>query len=206
MIKRVEITVKTIKGCADGKTQTHPLEYRRNRSYGLFSSSFGLFGGSFRSFGIGGCGSSSGFGFLLSYELGFSLVLSCFGFETLFCSQLALLSHRGFCVCCFCVFFSLPFVETTFGFSLVESAFGYAAHEVVHQHHTFARKNGTYGVGGFSTNGHPIQSTLEIECNCSRISVRIIRTYPFNKSTISWCPAIGDDNRIERIVLATMAL
>ncbi len=173
----------------------------------LFSGS--LFGGSFLSgscggFGLGSCGSS--FGFLLGYFFSLCFVLCYFGFETSFFVKLLLGCHRCAELVDALLLLSFPGVETTLCFGFVKSAFLYATLKMLHEKHAFVGEDGANGVGGLSTNVDPIQSTLEVQSYCSRISVRIIRTYPFNKFTISWCPAIGDNNRIERIVLATMTL
>lgn len=176
-----------------------------------------LFGGSF----FGGLGSGSGFGgglclggslgggelgLLLGYFLSLGFVLGFLSLETLLGGGGGSCCRLGLDGCQFGIFLSLPGVEATFGFGLIESAFLNTAIEVVHQKHAFCGKNGAYGVGGLCADCHPIQSPFEVKSNCSRISVRIIGTYPFNKSTISWCPAIGDDNWIERIVFTTMTL
>lgn len=171
--------------------------------FGSFGLSF--FGGSL-SFGLGCCCGSCGFCFFLGDFFSLSLVLGYFGFETLLCRRLTLVFVGCLYGCIFSIFLGFPSVEATFCLCLIECAFLNTAQEVVHQQYAFVRKNGANGVGGLGTGCYPIQSTLEIKSNCSRISVRIIGTYPFNKSTISWCPAIGDNNRIERIVLATMTL
>lgn len=179
----------------------------------LFSGSFGLSGGSLfgRSFsgsfgslfsGLGGCD----FGFLLGYCLGLGGILGLLFLETCLGSELAFVGHSGFLSVDSLLFLGFPGVETTLCLSLVEGAFLHAALEVFHQHHALLREDRAYGVGGLCTNVNPIQSPFEIECDCSRISVRIIGTYPFNKLTISWCPAIGDNNWIERIVFTTMTL
>ena len=183
-----------------------------------FSSLLSFSCGSFFSSGFGGCFSlclggsfsvclgGSSFGALLGYFFCFSFILSCFGFE----ASLQVVSLFGFSFSLNCVFaccaLCFPCVETTLSFSFVKSAFLNAALEMLHQEHAFVREDGAYGVGRNSTLVNPIQSPLEVQCYCSRISVRVVRTYPFNKSTISWCPAIGDYNRIKRIVLATMTL
>lgn len=88
----------------------------------------------------------------------------------------------------------------------VKSAFLDAALEVFHQHHALAGQDVAYCVGGLCTGVNPIQSTFEIQCDCGGIGVGVVRTNSLNESTISWCSAVGDNNRIERIVLATMAL
>lgn len=179
----------------------------------LFSGSFGLSGGSLfgRSFSgsFGGLFSSLGggdFGFLLGYCLGLGGILGLLFLETCLGGELAFVGHSGFLSVDSLLFLGFPGVETTLCLSLVEGAFLHAALEVFHQHHALLREDRAHGVGGLCTNVNPIQSPFEIECDCSRISVRIIGTYPFNKLTISWCPAIGDNNWIERIVFTTMTL
>ena len=71
---------------------------------------------------------------------------------------------------------------------------------------TLTRENVASGIGGLSTYTKPIKSTLEVQIYRSRISVRIIRTYPFNKSTITWCPAVCDYDLIEGVTLVTVTL
>lgn len=170
---------------------------------GSFLSSC-LFGRCVCSF-LGSLGSSD-FGLLLSHSFCLCCVLGFFSFQTLFNSQFFLRSHRSLHCVDSLLLFSFPGIETLLSLSFIESAFFNTTLKVFHQQHTFVRKDAAYSVGGLSTNVNPIQSALEVKSNCSRISVRIIGTYPFNKSTISWCPAIGDNNRIERIVLTTMTL
>ena len=173
----------------------------------LFSSG-SFFGGSFfsssGSFSLGS--GSCEFSFLLCYFFGFSLVLSYFNLHAGLSVELALGCHRGTELVNCLLLAGFPSVETALGLGFVKCAFLHTTLKVLHQKYTLVGEDCAHGVSGLSTYIYPIQSTLEVECYCSRISVRIIRTYPFNKSTISWCPAIGDNNRIERIVLATMAL
>ena len=174
---------------------------------GLFCGSFlcrGFCLGIGGSFSLGGC--SGSFSLLLGYSLGLSLVLSLLCLELSLGSLFLLRSYGCADVADGLLFLSLPGIETTLSFGFVESAFLYASLKMLHEEHTLVAEDCANSVGGLGTDVYPIQSTLEIECYCSRISVRIIRTYPFNKSTISWCPAIGDNNWIERIVFATMTL
>ena len=167
----------------------------------FFSGSCFSSGGSFFS-GLGG----SDFGFLLGYGLGLGLILCLLVGETLFGGEFLSIGYRGAGSVNGGLFFLFPSIETTLSLSFVESAFLNTTLKVLHKEHTFLREDSANCVGGLSTNVYPIQSTFEIQSYCSRISVRIIGTYPFNKFTISWCPAIGDNNRIKRIVLATMTL
>ena len=169
-------------------------------SCGSLSSLFGSSGS--LSFSLSG----SEFCFLLCNSFSLSGILGLFFFKTLFVSKFLGRSYRNASCVNGSLFFLLPSFETTLSFSFVKSTFFNTTLEVLHQKHTFLREDSANCVGGLSTNVYPIQSPFEIQSYCSRISVRIIRTYPFNKFTISWCPAIGDNNRIKRIVLATMAL
>lgn len=197
--------VLNIKGCVSDCANTPPWNLVV-ANCGLFSSgSFGSFSGSSSSgfsFGFGSCQ----FGFLLSHSFSFGFVFSFFCFQASAEVGLFAAGFGSFYSFHLRLLFALPSGEAAFSFSLVESAFFHTAEEVFHQHYALVGEDSAYSVGGLSTAVHPIQGPLEIESDCSRISVRIIRTYPFNKLTISWCPAIGDNNRIKRIVLATMAL
>ena len=145
------------------------------------SGSFSLaFGGS----GFCFCGCRSCFCFLLGYGFCLSFVLGFFCFKTLLCFELCAVSHRRLLRCYFCVFFSFPSGETTFCLCLVECTLGDTALKMLHQKHALVGEDCAYCIGGLCTDIHPIQSPFEVKSNCSRISVRIIRTYPFNKSTI----------------------
>ena len=167
-------------------------------SCGCFCLSFG----SCFSFSLSG----SDFSFFLSYDLSFCLVLSLLGLKTCFSVESFFVGHRRLDGVNGSLFFAFPGIETTLSFSFVKSTFLYTALEMFHQQNALVREDSTYGVGRLCADIDPIQSPFEIQSYCSRISVRIIRTYPFNKFTISWCSAIGDYNRIKRVVLATVAL
>lgn len=143
------------------------------RAVGLFSGgSFGFFcrGCGCLSFGF----SCSNFCFLLSHEFGLGLVLGYFILETLLGGKFLLVGHSALLSFDTSYLLSLPGIETTLSFSFVESALANAALEVLHEHNAFARQDGAYGVSGLSTYVDPIQSPLEVESNCSRISVRIV--------------------------------
>ena len=166
------------------------------------SGSFGFCFGSGFSLGLGGSFGS----FLSSNSFCFHFVLLYFLFETFLGSSV--FSGRDFSLFSigsrFLVF--QPGLEALFCNFFGKGTFLYTAQQVLFQQYTFTREDVAHGVGGLSTRCQPIQSPFEIQIYCSRISVRIIRTYPFNKLTITWCPAIGDYNLIERIVFVTKAL
>ena len=166
------------------------------------SGSFGFCFGSGFSLGLGGSFGS----FLGSYGFCFHFVFLYFLFETFLGGSV--FGGRDFSLFGignrFLVF--QPSLEALLGNLFGEGTFLYTAQQVFLQQYTFTRKDIAHGVGGLSTRCQPIQSPFEIQIYCSRISVRIIRTYPFNKLTITWCPAIGDYNLVERIVFVTKTL
>ena len=149
-------------------------------------------------------------GKLLCFFLGYALFTSLVDVRFVFFASLSLLGSLSLFLSLAAgesfLAVSFPGVETTFGLLLAESAFLYTAAEVPHQQHAFARQNVAGGIGGLCALLYPIQSAVEVQTYCSRISVRIIGTYPFNKSAISWRPAIGDYNRVERVAFAAMQL
>ena len=152
------------------------------------------------------CSSSCCRSFLLCHFLSLSLVLCYLSLEAVLSLKLLGTLYRCAELVSGLLLLSLPSIETTLSLSFVKRTLLDTTLEMLHEKHALVREDVADSIGGLCANVYPIQSTLEVQSYCSRISVRIIRTYPFNKFTISWCPAIGDNNRIERIVLATMTL
>ncbi len=148
---------------------------------GLLGGSLGCSLGGFLS-GLGG----SDFSFLLCYFLSFGGVLGFLFLETCFRCFFTLAGHCSLAIVNSFLFFSLPGVETALSLGFVESAFLHTTLKVFHQQYPLLGEDRAYGVGGLSTNVNPIQSPFEIQRDCSRISVRIIGTNPFNETTISW--------------------
>ena len=89
---------------------------------------------------------------------------------------------------------------------LCECALGDTTIEVLLKEDTLTREDATCGVTRLCTDLEPIESTVKLQIYCSRISVRIIRTYPLNKLSIPWSPAISDDDTVEGVATTTESL
>ena len=152
------------------------------------------------------CLSGSGGSLLFSHFLGDLLVHLLFGFEFLGSSGLLGGSNFVGSLYSLVVLCLLPILELSLSCGLVESALANAATEVLHQHHAFAGKDVANGVSGLCAALYPIKGAFKIQIYCGRVSVGIVRTQFFSKSTITWCASVGDYNAIESIILATVAL
>lgn len=123
--------------------------------------------------------------FLNVAELGFLLVLSV--------SDLCFLSLE-------------PLVELNVGLFLADSALLNTNLEVAFQENTLIGEDATASVARLSTILKPLGSFVNVEDDGGRVSHRIVRAYFLNKSTVSRCTTIRNNDMIERLILFTMAL
>jgi len=100
----------------------------------------------------------------------------------------------------------LPCFELSVSGLLVECALSDTTEEVLLQENAFVREDATSRIGRLCTSREPIQSALEVQIYCGRIGVGVVRTNLLNKLAISWRSTVSDDDLIEGISLATVAL
>ena len=185
--------------------------YRRHLLRGcsgrLFCSSFFL---SRSLFGFSGSFSSSlsfSFGELLSsYSSSLGLVGSLFGFQSSLSGVSLVLSQGLTDRAKGTILLRLPCFELSVSGLLVECALSDTTEEVLLQENAFVREDATSRVGRLCTSREPIQSALEVQIYCGRIGVGVVRTNLLNKLAISWRSTVSDDDLIEGISLATVAL
>ena len=185
--------------------------YRRHLLRGcsgrLFCSSFFL---SRSLFGFSGSFSSSlsfSFGELLSsYSSSLGLVGSLFGFQSS-------LSGVSLVFCKYSPYSALgpvlrkfPCFKLSVGGQWCECTLSYASEVVFLKENAFVREDATSRIGRLCTSREPIQSALEVQIYCGRIGVGVVRTNLLNKLAISWRSTVSDDDLIEGISLATVAL
>ena len=185
--------------------------YRRHLLRGcsgrLFCSSFFL-SRSFFSFS-GSFSSSLSFSFgelLSSYSSSLGLVGSLFGFQSSLSGVSLVLSEGLADRAKGTILLRLPRFELSVSSLLVECALSDTTEEVLLQENAFVREDATSRVGRLCTSREPIQSALEVQIYCGRIGVGVVRTNLLNKLAISWRSTVSDDDLIEGISLATVAL
>ena len=96
-----------------------------------------------------------------------------------------------------------PLGETGFGYLFGKRTLADAAQQVFFVEHPFIRKDGPAGVGRLSAFLQPFQSFVEVQSDCGRIGIGVIRPNVFDKLTITWRPAVRNDDMVERIALFT---
>ena len=99
-----------------------------------------------------------------------------------------------------------PCLKLLFGFRLVKGALLNALQEVLLEAYPLAREDHACRVSGLCTYLQPIQSSIEIQIYCGRISVGVVRTDPLNKLSISWSPAVCDYDLIKGVALTAESL
>ena len=173
----------------------------------LFCSSFFL-SGSFFCFGrsFGGSLSFSFSELLSSYSSSLGLVGSLFGFQSSLSGVSLVLSQGLTDRAKGTILLRLPCFELSVSGLLVECALSDTTEEVLLQENAFVREDATSRVGRLCSSREPIQSALEVQIYCGRIGVGVVRTNLLNKLAISWRSTVSDDDLIEGISLATVAL
>ena len=146
---------------------------------------------------------AAGFGTFGFYGFGLGFFHFGFFFQTGFGLSLFVAGEFRFLSCDLAGFLFQPLSETGFGYFFGESAFLYTAQQVFFVEHPFIRKDGPAGVGRLSAFLQPIQSFVEVQSDCSRIGIGVIRPNVFDKLTITWRPAVRNDDMIERITFLT---
>lgn len=155
--------------------------------------------GSFLS-GLSGSGSLLG-----SNYLSLSLVGSNFSLSGSSSNLLGSISQTRLLGVNLSITLSLPGIELSLSLLLSESTLLDTYIEVLHQHNTLMRENAAYGIRRLCANLYPIESTLEVDFDSSRISVWIVSTDFLNIPTITWRSAICRYDCIKSIVLVTMS-
>jgi len=102
------------------------------------------------------------------------------------------------------ILLSLPSVETLLSLFLAKCAFCNTAVQVLHEEHTFVRKDSTYSVSRLCAYAYPIECAIEVKDHCSGVGVRVERTDTFDKFAITWRAAVCYYNVVESVVLVTM--
>ena len=173
----------------------------------LFCSSFFL-SGSFFCFGrsFGGSLSFSFSELLSSYSSSLGLVGSLFGFQSSLSGVSLVLSQGLTDRAKGTILLRLPCFELSVSGLLVECALSDTTEEVLLQENAFVREDATSRVGRLSTSREPIQSALEVQIYCGRIGIGVVGTNLLNKLAISWRSTVSDDDLVEGISLATVAL
>ena len=147
------------------------------------------------------------FGELLSsYSSSLSLVGSLLSFECSLSSICLALSETFTDSPEGTILLSLPSVELSISGSLIEGTLSYTTLEVLLQQYSFVREDATSGVRRLGTSREPIQCALEVQIYCGRIGIGVVGTNLLNKLAISWRSTVSDDDLIEGISLATVAL
>ncbi len=150
---------------------------------------------------------SLSFGKLLSsYSGSLSLVGSLLSFECSLSSSSLALSETFTDVPEETILLSLPSVELSICRSLIEGTLSYTTEEVLLQQYSFVREDATSGVRRLGTSVEPIQSALEVQIYCGRIGIGVVGTNLLNKLAISWRSTVSDNDLVEGISLATVAL
>ena len=148
------------------------------------------------------CGSSGGT--LLSHSSGFlgiGLHLLC---EESLCSGdfLVSLSLRNLAV--LCIFLRFPSVETLLRLLLGECALCYTAVEVLHEQYALTGKDVADRVGRLCTHAEPIESTLKIEDDSTRIGVGVVGTDTLDDFAVTRRAAVCYYDVVESVVFVTM--
>ena len=84
----------------------------------------------------------------------------------------------------------LPGVEFCLSLLLGQGTLLNTTAQVLHKQHAFVREDALGGEGWLSASLYPVEGTLEVNVDCSRICVWIVSTDLLNILTITWRSAI----------------
>lgn len=152
------------------------------------------------------CLSLSGCCALSCYGLSLSLVSLLLTFEASL-SYVALLSFSGALYASDLALLSVePLLEFNVSLFLADSTLLNADLEMTLQEDTFIREDTTNGVRWLSTILEPLACAINVDVDSSGVSHWIVSAKFLDKSSVSRCTTIRNNDVVERLILLTMTL
>ena len=175
--------------------------------------SFGFGSGGFALGALGGFGSSLGGGFSLKGGLtlggdggSLGLVGLLLGLETSLAGVAGVVLDIA-TLAVYLGFFGLqPLVELDIGLLLADGTLLDTDLEVTTEEDTLIAEDATDGVAGLSTILDPFDGAVEVEVDGGGVGQRIVGAKLLDKSSISRCTTIRNNDVVERLILFTMTL